>query len=127
MKRNEYVSALCAALAGLGAGMALLLLGALPALRTADPKGMLAAVAYGALIAGSGVCGVWQGRVGASLSMLALAAGSYGGILLLVSLIFGGAGGMWMKLAVYLLMSLIAILVGRLTPSARPKRKYRYK
>lgn len=127
MKRNEYVSALCAALAGMGAGGSVLLLGAMIALRMANPQGLLTVIAYGALVVGGGVCGFWQGRSGASLSMLALAAGSYGGILLAVSLIFGNADGLWRRLAVYLLMSLIVLLIGWITPSAHPKRKYRYK
>ena len=127
MKRNEYAGALCAVLMGVGSGIGLLLAGALMALRMANPQGMLTAVAYVALIVGGAICGFWQGRTGASLSMLALASGSYGGILLAVSLIFGGGDGLWMRIAVYLLMSLIALLIGWLTPSARPKRKYRYK
>ena len=46
MKRNEYVGALCAALMGWGSGIGLLLVGALTALRMANPQGMLTAIAY---------------------------------------------------------------------------------
>ena len=127
MKSNEYLGALRSALMGLGAGIVLLLAGTLMALRMADPQGMLTAIAYGALVLGGALCGFFQGRTGDSLSMLALAAGIYGGTLLAVSLIFGGFRALGMKLAVYGLMSLIALLIGWITPSAGRKRRYRYK
>ena len=127
MKTNEYLCALRSALIGLGAGIAVLLIGALAAVRMANPAPMLSAIAYTALALGGAVSGFLQGRTGAGLPMLGLAAGIYGGFLFLVSLILGGFSRLWLRGAVYLLMALIAVLVGWLTPSPRPKRKYRYK
>ncbi len=127
MKQNEYLGALRAALIGIGVGMAVLLLGTLLALRMADPRALLASIAYTALVLGGAVSGFLEGRAGASRPILGLTAGIYSGLLLIISLVMGGFGRLWIKAAVYLLMALITLLVGWLTPSARPKRKYRYK
>lgn len=127
MKVNEYWSALRAALIGMAVGWMVLLVGAWIALNVADPRGLISAVAYIALALGGAIGGFLSGRSGASLPMLGLTAGSYSGTLLLVSMLGGGADRLWIRGAVYLLMALITILVGWLTPSARPKRKYRYK
>lgn len=127
MGKRDYIGALRSALAGIGGGVALLLAGAWGALQMANPDGVMGWIAYLALLAGGGLCGFLQGRAGAELSMLSLSAGIYGGLLLLVSLIWGGFHRWWMRLAVYILMTLIAILVGWITPSSKPRRKYRYK
>ena len=127
MKSNEYLLALRSALIGLCAGIAVLTVGALIALRMADPTPILPAIAYTALALGGTVGGFVEGRTGGSLPMLGLTAGIYGGGLWIVSLVSGGFSRLWIRGAVYLLMALITVLVGWLTPSARPKRKYRYK
>ena len=127
MEQNDYRSAIGSALLGIGLGILLLLAGAWGALRMANPDGAIRVIAYVALIAGASLCGFLQGRAGAQLPMLSLSAGIYGILLLSVSLIWGGFHRWWMRLAVYLLMTLIAVLVGWVTPSHRPRRKYRYK
>lgn len=127
MEDKNYWGALRSALLGIGAGILTVLAGAWGALQMADPDGAIGVIAYLALILGASLCGFLQGRAGANLPMLALSAGIYGALLGLVSLIWGGFQGWWIRLTVYILMTLIAILVGWITPSSKPRRKYRYK
>lgn len=127
MEDKNYWGALRSALLGIGAGILTVLAGAWGALQMADPDGAIGVIAYLALILGASLCGFLQGRAGANLPMLSLSAGIYSALLGLVSLIWGGFQGWWIRLTVYILMTLIAILVGWITPSQRPRRKYRYK
>lgn len=127
MEQKDYWGAIRSSLIGMGAGIAVLTLGALIAVKAAHPEGVIRIMAYTALAVGALVCGVLQGREGASIGFLCLAAGLYGLLPLTISLAIGGVHRFWIRMAVYLLMALIAALVGWLVPAARPKRKYRYK
>lgn len=124
---SRYIPAsIRAALSGIGAGLAVLVAGALIALRLSDPGGFLTVAGYGALVLGAVMCGILQGRSGAPLSAALLAAALYCLLPMTLSLILGGTHGFWLRAAVYLGMAAIALLTAWLIPSAKPRRRYRY-
>ena len=127
MEQKDYWGAIRSALIGIGAGIVVLSLGALMAVRMAHPEGVMKAISFTALIMGALIGGILQGRDGVSMGMLCLSAGIYGSLPWIVSIVIGGLDRFWIRAAVYILMMLVFILVGWLTPSRRPKRKYRYK
>lgn len=126
MERREYLSAIRAALAGIGAGMILLTVGGFIATRLAHPDGFLTGISYAALVLGALICGILQGRGGASWAGILLAAGIYALVLLGISLAIGGLSRFFVRAAIYLGLALIAGLAARLIPAARPRRRYRY-
>lgn len=126
MERRDYLSAIRAALAGIGAGMILLTLGGLIATRLAHPDRFLTVIGYAALVLGALVCGILQGRSGAPLGGILLAAGIYALLLLGISLAIGGLSRFFTRALIYLGLAIIAGLAARLIPAARPKRRYRY-
>lgn len=127
MEQKDYLGAIRSALVGIGVGFAVLLAGAVVAVRAPHPEGMIGVIAYTALALGALICGVLQGRGGASMGMLCLSSGLYGLLPMTVSLVIGGTHRFWIRAMVYILMALIATLVGWVVPASRPKRKYRYK
>ena len=127
MEQKNYLSAIRAALMGIGIGLAVLVMGALFATRLAHPDFFLTVIAYTALVLGAVICGILQGRADASLTGILLAAGMYALLPLTVSLIWGGFSGFWLRSLIYLGMGLIAGVVAWLIPASRPRRRYRYK
>ncbi len=125
MEQKEILSAIRSALVGIGVGLAILVFGALIALRLADPDPFLTAVSYGALVVGAVVCGILQGRSGAPFSGSLLAAALYALLLLAVSLTWGGVSGWFVRTLVYLGMGAVAGTVAWLIPP-KNRRRYRY-
>ncbi len=126
MKQNEILSAICSALVGIGAGLALLVVGALIACRSADPDPLLTAVSYIALVLGAALCGLLQGRRGASPLGILLSAALFALFPLTISLVFGGTEGLLTRSLIYLLMGVISGGIAWLIPQKRRPRRYRY-
>lgn len=126
MEAKHILTSLRSALVGIGLGLAILVIGALIALRLDDPGAFLTGISYVALVLGAVICGVLQGRSGRAPAGMLIAALLYGLLPLTVSLIFGGTDGFGLRAAVYLGMALIAGLTAWLMPSAKPRRHYRY-
>lgn len=127
VEQKDYLSAIRGALMGIGIGLAVLVMGALFATRLAHPDLFLTVTAYTALVLGAVICGILQGRAGATLSGILLAAGIYALLPLTVSLAWGGLSGFLLRAAIYLGMGLIAGVTAWLIPASRPRRRYRYK
>lgn len=127
MEQKDYLSAACGALMGIGIGLAVLVMGALFATRLAHPDLFLTVTAYVALVLGAVICGILQGRAGAPLGGILLAAAIYALLPLTVSLFWGGFADFLLRAAIYLGMGLIAGVTAWLIPASRPRRRYRYK
>ena len=126
METKDYLAALRAALIGIGIGLAILVMGAMFATRLAHPEIFLTVIAYTALVWGAAICGILQGRGGASLGGILLSCAVYALLPLTVSLIGGGFSNFLLRAAIYLGMGLISGLTAWLMPAARPRRRYRY-
>lgn len=126
MERKDVLTAIRSALVGIGIGLAILVFGALIALRLADPGMFLTVFSYAALVLGAVICGVLQGRSGTTPAGSLLAAALYALLPLTVSLVVGGTHRFWLRALVYLGMAVIAGAVAWLIPSASPRRRYRY-
>ena len=127
MEPKNYLCAIRSALTGVGIGLAILVMGAMFATRLAHPNFFLTVIAYTALVIGAVVCGILQGRSGASFPEILLAGGMYALLPPTVSLIWGGFSGFWLRALIYLGMGLIAGGVAWLIPTSRPRRRYRYR
>ncbi|MGM9647600.1 MAG: hypothetical protein ACI3YH_05675 [Eubacteriales bacterium] len=126
MERRDILEALRSALVGIGAGLAMLVIGALMALRMADPTPLLVAFSYAALVIGAAICGLLQGRGGAPLAGILLSAALYALLPLTVSLTLGGFDGFFVRALIYLSMGAVAGVVAWLIPQKRRRRRYRY-
>lgn len=126
METKDYLAALRAALVGIGIGLAVLVMGAMFGTRLAHPSLFLTVTAYASLVLGAAICGILQGRGGASMGGILLSCGIYALFPLTVSLVFGGFSDFLLRAAIYLGMGLISGLTAWLMPTARPRRRYRY-
>lgn len=114
------------ALVGIGVSLALLTVGAMIAVRSPAPQGLLTPFAYIALVTGAAVCGALTGRSGMTAGESLLAAAIYALLPLTCSLILGGTDGFWVRSLLYLGMGGIAGGIAWLIPPARRRRRYRY-
>ncbi len=126
MEGKNRLQALLSGGIGLVASLLCLLLFALIALRLPTPAGFLTASGYGALVLGALICGVLQGRAGDDRWDALIAASVYGSIPAAVSLVWGGAEHLLLRMAIYLGMAAIAWGTAELVPKKSRRRRYRY-
>ncbi|MBQ8381814.1 MAG: hypothetical protein IJX47_01270 [Clostridia bacterium] len=126
MERRSVLAAIRSALVGIGVSLAILVIGALIALKLTNPDAFLTAAAYIALVMGAAVCGLLTGRDGAPISGILLAAAIYVLLPLTLSLALGGFDGCFIRALVYLSMGAVAGVIAWLIPQKRRRRRYRY-
>lgn len=114
------------ALVGIGVSLALLAVGAMIAVKSPAPQGLLLPFAYIALVAGAVVCGFLTGRGGMEAGEMLLSAAIYALLPMTFSLILGGFDGFFWRLLMYLGMGAIAGAVAWLIPPKRRRQRYRY-
>ena len=114
------------ALVGIGVSLALLTVGAMIAVKSPAPKGLLTPFAYIALAAGAAVCGALIGRSGMTMGESLLSAAIYALLPMTCSLILGGFDRFFLRALIYLGMGGIAGGIAWLIPPARRRRRYRY-
>ncbi|MBQ8289228.1 MAG: hypothetical protein IJX76_10790 [Clostridia bacterium] len=126
MERRDVLAAIRSALVGVGVSLAILVVGALIALKLANPDAFLTAFAYIALVAGAAVCGLLSGRDGAPIGGILLSAAIYALLPLTLSLILGGFDGFFIRALIYLSMGAVAGVIAWLIPQKQRRRRYRY-
>lgn len=133
VEKNEWISVLRALVIGLASSFVLLLAGNFMALKSPHPDRLLSLLAYIALTAGAIATGLAQREGQGSWKLPAVTGGAYALVLIVISLIAGGAENLLMRLAVYLVEGAIVLLVSHFMPIGRSsytgrskKAAYRY-
>lgn len=111
VEKREWVSVVRAVVVGLASSFLLLVIGNFLAMKSPHPDKLLSILAYVALTAGAAVCGLTQSGGRGSWKLPAITGGVYALVLLLISLIAGGASNLPMRALVFLLEGVVVLLV----------------